>query len=215
MKTIYLSKSDVKPLSLLPGGIYDSGRNALTYSSRCVPSDDRVHEIPCFDNDDAAWRPFLDARPSVVFYPCRAAAAFWRLDTRRHKSVAARLSNWLSRPGWLVGYRFGYPKYGHQGGDPVFSTIIIHIDESNCIISQLYVLNLCNWFEWTMFDLWFLISWTGAHSSHVLAISQCVRWLQIINKTHANKDHKERDAVPWIHLNALAGWYTMIVHSPI
>ena len=43
MKTIYLSGSDVKPLSLLPGGICDSGRNALTDISRCLPSDGGVH----------------------------------------------------------------------------------------------------------------------------------------------------------------------------
>ena len=62
-------------------------------------------------------------------------------------SVPARLSDWLSRPGWMVGYRLGYPEDSHQGGVLVSSMMMIHIDESNYIISQLYVLDLCHWFE--------------------------------------------------------------------
>ena len=139
MKTIYLRRTDVKPLALLLGGICDSGRNALTDISRCLPTDDGVHGIPCFDNGQS----LLDARPSVVLsHPCRAVS-----DTRTHKSVPARLSDGLSRPGLMIGYRLGYHEDGRQGGVPLFSMMMIHIDESNCIISQLYVLDLCNWFE--------------------------------------------------------------------
>ena len=116
MKTIYLSRS-VNPLSLLPGGICDSGRNALTDISRCLPSDDRVHGIPCFDNDDDAcsggrfWvpRPALSGAQVVPSHPYRAAVALLGPDTHRHKSVPARHSDGLSRPGWMVGYRLGYP----------------------------------------------------------------------------------------------------------
>ena len=64
MKTIYLSRSDVKPLSLLTGGICDSGRNALTDISRCLPSDDRVHGINSVLwqwRRRLQWRPLLGA----------------------------------------------------------------------------------------------------------------------------------------------------------
>ena len=46
----------------------------------------------------------------------------WKPYTRRHQS--ARRSDELSRPGWMVGYRFGYPE-----DVLLFSMMIIHIDQ--------------------------------------------------------------------------------------
>ena len=109
MKTIYLSRSDVTPLFLLPGDIGDSGRNALTDISRCLPSDDRVHGIPCFDNGDDAcsggrfWmpRPALSGAQVVPSHPCRARVAPLGPDTHRHKFVPARARmGCRSQAGW-------------------------------------------------------------------------------------------------------------------
>ena len=46
----------------------------------------------------------------------------WKPYTRRHQS--ARRSDELSRPGWMVGNRFGYPE-----DVLIFSMMIIHIDQ--------------------------------------------------------------------------------------
>ena len=48
---------------------------------------------------------------------------YWTLDTCKHKSVPAQLSDWLSQPGRMVGYRLGYQEDGRQGDVLVFSTI--------------------------------------------------------------------------------------------
>ena len=98
------SRSDVKPLSLLTGGICDSGRNALTDISRCLPSDDIVHGINSF-LCGRFWvpRPALSGAQVVPSHPCRAAVAPLGPGTRRHKSVPARHSDGMSRPAWMIG----------------------------------------------------------------------------------------------------------------
>ena len=141
MKTIYLSKSDVKPLSLLPDGICDSGIYVLTDITRCLPSDDGAHRILCVENDDATCRPLLGARPSEVpSHPYRAAATFPGAGHSQTPICPAF--------GWVVTARL-------DGRVPVWlprgRPDILHDDNSywwiNCIITQLYVLDLWNWFE--------------------------------------------------------------------
>ena len=105
-------RSDVKPLSLLTGGICDSGRNALTDISRGLPSDDIVHGINSLLwqwRRRLQWRPLLGAPAgpqwcaSGAFSSVSAAVAPLGPGTRRHKYVPARHSDGMSRPAWMIG----------------------------------------------------------------------------------------------------------------
>ena len=89
---IYLSKNDAKPLSLLPGCICDSGRNALKSISRCWPSDDGLHRILiwhwCRCLVAVSWWP----GPSVVpSHPC-ACHPNWSLLASKYIGLVMQKS---------------------------------------------------------------------------------------------------------------------------